>query len=473
MGRVDYGEPNLSTRQESRLSKDVAVLKALLVLVFGISSQSADRFGDLRCADWIKQLGSAEIAGRSSGSARSFGLLFAADTKTVRPREADARLNRTWHGWLADPKNTVLLALAAALLIGGGRKLLQGRRARRAIERLSEPGLTVREVEAVSEHGRAGLMDLFRLLSTALEPAIRDAAGRALSVLWAQDQLIIEEEKAIVQRGYSVTWRARRRYPRAIRGPIPIAVSYGVPFLQGGGTGVGAEQLEWTHRLVGTERAGLESFTSPAAGPGHVAFAIDPRDFPTSGPHRLVLETQARTRGLTSTWELVLPHIAFAFEFDPLLGVDALMTLPDEARGETIARSVRLEPTSNSNEPSQYLDLNDQLVIRDPPVLSIQTPLPCDLAHTLAVEFEGGPGPFCAGEAIVSGSCQDGPSQSRQYPLGPIVGVPDEAFNGPSERRMRAILTSDPHRGWADPDTRSLWPGTLTTDWVSVRIMRR
>ena len=62
----------------------------------------------------------------------------------------------------------------------------------------------------------------------------RDAAGRAIAALWAQDQLIAEEEQALVRRGYAANWSARRRYPRAIRSEIPITVTYGLPFLQAG-----------------------------------------------------------------------------------------------------------------------------------------------------------------------------------------------------------------------------------------------
>ena len=98
-------------------------------------------------------------------------------------------------------------------------------------------------------------MELFRILGTADDPGLRDAAGVALARLWAKDQLIVEEEKAIVARGYAVTWRARRRYPRRLAAPIPVEVTYGVPFLRAGEGGVGPERVEWSHRILG---AGIE-----------------------------------------------------------------------------------------------------------------------------------------------------------------------------------------------------------------------
>src|SRR5579864_5339890 len=258
-------------------------------------------------------------------------------------RSRALRQEGAWGGWLSDPKNAVLVALASVLLFGGGRKLIQARRARAAIDRLHDPSITPIEVEAVVEHQRACLVDLFRLLGTAPEARVREAAGRALAILWAQDHLIPEEEQAVVRRGFAVTWRARKRFPRGLRGPIPIAVSYGVPFLREEGLGVHPANLEWSQRVTGAERAGLETFSPWIAGAGRVSIALEPGDFPSNGPHRLVLQTRVRTRGLTSPWEIELPHMQFQFEFDPSLAVDALLTLADETRGQSITRSITLD----------------------------------------------------------------------------------------------------------------------------------
>src|SRR5579875_1088577 len=71
-----------------------------------------------------------------------------------------------WRRWLGEPRGAVLLVLGLALALGGGRRLLQSWRARGAIGRLNDPGMTPEDVEAAAEHGRAGLMDLFRILGT-------------------------------------------------------------------------------------------------------------------------------------------------------------------------------------------------------------------------------------------------------------------------------------------------------------------
>ena len=96
-----------------------------------------------------------------------------------------------------------------------------------------------------------------------------------------------------------MTWTARRRYPRALRGEIPILVSFGVPFLTEGGPGVSPSNLEWSYRTTGTRRASLESY-SPWSAATMALLPLVRADFDTNGPHQLVLQARVRTVGLTS-----------------------------------------------------------------------------------------------------------------------------------------------------------------------------
>lgn len=395
-------------------------------------------------------------------------------------RRAVATAQRGWSRWLGEPRNTVFLVLASALALGGGRKLLQWWRARASVARLSEPNPTIDAVTAASSHGRAPLMDLFRILTTADSEPLRQAAGRSLAVLWAQDNLIVEEEKALILRGFATQWRARRRYPRRIQGAIPITIDYGVPFLQGGDEGVTAENLEWSHRVLGTRRATHESFTPWKTGVARVKLDLIPGDFDTNGPHRLVLQPRVRTKGLTDTWELDLPQIPFHIEFDPALSPEALFTLADTTREEAIARTLRLERNATIDGEGEggavsYLPLNEEFAFRAPPELSITTPLPCDLAHQLEIEIDGVAGQFKAGPVVLSGQGAN-PAEApmnRRFPIGPVEGVPHDAIERPGVRRVRARLSADPDLGWGDPDIRSIWPGTLVTEWVDVEVVRR
>jgi len=379
----------------------------------------------------------------------------------------------SWDRRFRDPRSAVLLVVALVLLGGGGRKLRQTVHARRAVGRLEDADVSTTEIEAAAAHGRAGLMELFRLLAEGPSPAHRDAAGRALAALWARDELIAEEEKALVRRGYRVDWTARRRYPRALRGEIPVAAAFGVPFLVEGGEGVRPSQLEWSYRVVGSGRESLKEFGPWAAGPGRAAFTVVPADFDANGPHKLALVARVRTVGLTDAWDLELPHMPFSFEFDPILAVDALLALPDAARGDAIAAAVGLDgsrpdPSADPSGPS-YLPLNRTLAIPYVPVLRVETPLPCDLAHAVELEFAGVDGWFPAGSVVLSGQGGEGAARTRRFPLGPVAAVP---IDRPGVRAMRARLVPDPDLGWADPEVRSIWPGTIVTGWTEVEVAR-
>jgi hypothetical protein len=373
--------------------------------------------------------------------------------------------------WLADPRAAVLIVLALIVVVGIGRNALRGLRSRRALARLGAGDVTPAEVEAAAAVGREALSELVRLREMGRDAATRDAAARGLLALWAGDQLVAEEEKAVAARLYEVRWRARRRYPRALRRPIPVAVSFGL-------AGVADEapvrptDLQWSHRVVGSQRAALEAFTPWQPGANRAAFAVEPDDFPTNGPHRLVLQARARTNTPSSRWELDLPPSAFTFEFDPRMVVESIFGAPDDRRAGAIAEAVRLVPPEEAG--ASFLPLTQGFALRDPPVLVIATPLPCDLAHQVRIEFEGIAAPSEAGCVVVAvRSPAEAATPGREvFPLASLDGLPPTAFDRPRDVRLRAILEADPELAWGDPDVRSLWPGTITTEWYEGRLVR-
>ena len=116
--------------------------------------------------------------------------------------------------WLREPKTAVWIILASFLIFGGWHKLRLAWRARKAVARLEDPKVTPEEIEASAEFGRAAVWELLRIFSSSTSEPLRQSAGRALARLWQLDQLVAEEEQAIVRRGFTVNWIARRRYPR-------------------------------------------------------------------------------------------------------------------------------------------------------------------------------------------------------------------------------------------------------------------
>jgi len=349
------------------------------------------------------------------------------------------------------------------------------------VARLGEADVSVETIEAAARYGRATLPELFRLLTSAEDDTLRRAAGRAIAVLWANDELIVEEEKALVLRGYSAQWRARRKYPRAFQSPIPISVSYGVPFLpsqthDSKWEGVSLESLEWSHRILGTRRANLESYTPWTSGSPEASFELIPGDFDGNGPHRLVLHARVRTVGLTENWMLELPQLPFSLEFDPHLQTEALFALADESRHEHFQRSIQLvSHPKTSDESSEFLSLDQEFALRNPPSLQVETPLPCDLAHLLEIEIEGAPNLIRAGEVVLSGQGGRAPNLSRSYKfsLEPKSQTSELVIEKPGQRRIRAILTPDSEKGWGNPDIRSIWPERITTEWTEVELVRQ
>ena len=169
----------------------------------------------------------------------------------------------------------------------------------------------------------------------------------------------------------------------------------------------------------------------------------------------------------------------FNFEFDPRLEPGSLLALPDDVRGEMMARAIRLETRHPSEgHPVRFLALSGEMAIRNPPQVVVATPLPCDLAHHLFLEIDGIVGRFRAGLIILSGQGTSRSQDAGQSPgparfeLGPIEPVPGETLDRPGMRRLRVILEADPDLGWTDPEVRSIWPGTIETGWVEVELMR-
>ncbi|WP_165230354.1 hypothetical protein [Aquisphaera insulae] len=374
--------------------------------------------------------------------------------------------------WLEDPRSFVLIVLGSITILGIAWKLLLAWRTRRGVARLLEADVTPEEVAAAAGFQRAGLMELFRIMgdpASLLGPAHREAAATAIATLWAEDQLVSEEEQGFVRRGYAVNWKARRRYPRALGGPLPIAVEYGVPALRPSGPGVRPDNLEWSHRVLGAHRASLEQWSPWVAGPGRLAFEIMPGDFEGIGPHRLVLETRVRTRGLTTPWEIELPKVPFPIELDPRLEPGSMLAAPDEAHGRAMTAGLTLEPApSDGSEALSILPLNQSLGIRNPPVLRIRRPLPRDLAHRIRIQLEGIEGTVAAGSVVLSGHGAD----TMTVPIGALGDPGGLTIDRPGMIRARAVLEPDESLGWSDPDLRSVWPGILETEWQTLEIIR-
>lgn len=392
----------------------------------------------------------------------AFVLLFA---------QAASRPANGARGWTQYSPNVLFVALVATLVIGASLKLAAALKARQAVENLAGDRPGADAIARSVEGGRRALVDLFRLLDSGADDATRRGAGAAIATLWKRDELIAEEERALVTRGFSATWKARRRYPRGLNRPIPFAVEFGLPFLHEEGDGIAPGSLEWSARIAGSDRAALEAFGPWTPGGGRAAFSVDPRDYPTNGPHRRILHARVRTRDLTSQWEFELPQVPFSFDFDPNLSPTALLGTEDETRARAIAAAVRLVLAGGEAESPAFVALNAEFALRGIPRLKVSGGLPSDLACSVALEFEGVAESLeCAGIVALK---ERRPDSVESHALSVEGRLPAGAIVAPGEHRVRVVLTPDVHLGWSDPEVRSVWPGVIRTEWSAARIVRR
>lgn len=373
----------------------------------------------------------------------------------------------TW----SDPRNVVPLAFITVLIVAGGRRLLEHWQARRAIRLLEEPDVTPEAIRAAARFGRPGLTEFFRLLAEGTTPEVRQAAGQALGRLWKRNDLVSEEERQVATRGFDVRWSARGRYPRSLNRPIPIVVEYGLAFLDATGDGLRRDDLAWSARVKGTRRASLEADTPWSTGEGRLAFTIEPADFDGKGPHRLVLQARVRPHP-EPVWEQALPHVPFTFEFDPRLEPTALLASADDDRARAFGQAVRLSPVTDDSGPPTWLPIADDLLIRNPPVLSVTTPLPCDLAHAAIVEIDGFAGSIPVGPVVVDGQPDEERPRTITLEALPVRGD-RPALDRPGTYRIRVVLTPDVGLGWASPNVRSIWPRPIVSGWIDVGVIRR
>lgn len=374
----------------------------------------------------------------------------------------------------SDPRRWVFMAVVAFLVIGGGRKWLFGRRGQKMADRLACNEASIDEIRRCDQWGRIVVPELFRILTEGATAEYRLAALEALVKLWRADELIPEEEKAILTRSFSVDWQIRRKYPRRLTGAIEFRAFFGPPELTDDKLRLWlVEHLRWSYRVAGTRRASDDAWQPARIGLRQCRFQVVAEDFPEDGPHRLMLHLRVRTEQLTDNWELDLPAQSTSFEWDDHLQPNALVTLPDSERAEAWSKAISfIGPTGVDLSPF-FIQLDSQFALRNPPQPSLKLPLPCDLAHQVFLEFENIPCRWRVGEWVEYAyphvpECFD----PKRWPDQAIAETPGFLLPHAGRFRMRIVLTPTPERGWSDPMIRSVWPEPITTEWVDVEVVR-
>lgn len=439
------------------------MLRILAVLILTAS------YGVVGAQDQGDETGSVDRTGANpSTPVRRPGTRDRSETQKVAP--------------FSDPRRWLFIAVIGFLAIGGGRKWLHGRKGRALADKLAGGTATVEEIRNANLYGRIVVHDLFRELTDGTTPDRRQAALVALVRLWKADELIPEEEKAIVTRAFHVNWLIRRKYPRGLTGNLGIRADYGLP-----GTGDAdldrwlVEHLEWSHRVTGTRRASDDQWRSLPSGQGGAFFEIVPQDFPEDGPHRLILHPRVAVRGLTDNWQLDLPAQTTSFEWDDHLQAGALAGMPDDARAEKWREMFGFFEVFDRVTDSVHSKIDEKFRLFFPPApeLSILRPdmtlssLPCDLAHQVYLEFEAVDGRWYLGDWVLPAN----PELIQGKSVFEMPAELSQSMNVPRLERAgryrgRYVLESCPELGWSDPSIRSVWPERIESPWADFEVVR-
>ncbi len=140
--------------------------------------------------------------------------------------------------WLSEPRTTVLVVLGGVVLLGGGRRLLQGWKARKAVARLSEPDITpARRSSRLPSLAAPVFPSCFGSSASRLpRPYATPPAGRLPCSGHTISSL---PRKSKPWSAGVIPWSGSpgAATPGHCRSEIPIRATYGLPFLAGGWTG--------------------------------------------------------------------------------------------------------------------------------------------------------------------------------------------------------------------------------------------
>ncbi|MFM7317670.1 MAG: hypothetical protein ACKO5E_12055, partial [bacterium] len=291
---------------------------------------------------------------------------------------------------VGDPRRWVFIAVVAFLLLGGARKWLAASRGRKMADRIADGQASLDEIRQAARHGRAVLPDLLGMLADGKSDEMKSAAFESLIQLWQADELIAEEEKAIITRAFQVEWKQRRKYPRDYDGNFQILGFISLPKIQDESRIVWlSEHLRWETRVTGTRKATDDQWQMIPPDEMQLQIQMESRDFPEDCVHRVMLFTRVTTHGLTSNWTLDLPGQATSFEWDQHLKSAALKADFDEKEALIMQEALTWDCNADPDTiGSQLIALSPGFAIHRPPVALLRIPLPRDLAHDAVLEID-------------------------------------------------------------------------------------
>lgn len=378
---------------------------------------------------------------------------------------------------IGDPRRWVFIAVVAFLLLGGARKWLAASRGRKMADRIADGHASLDEIRQAARHGRTVLPDLLATLADGKSEDLKSAALQSLVELWRADELIAEEEKAIITRAFQIIWKQRRKYPRDYDGKFQIHALMCLPKIHDESCRNWLSQhLRWETRVTGTRKATDDQWRVIPHSEMQLQIHIESRDFPEDCVHRVMFFTRVSTNELTSNWTLDLPGQATTFEWDQHLKSGALKADFDEKEATIMQEALAWERNAEPDTMQpQLVAISSGFAIHRPPLAILTVPLPRDIAHEAVLEIEEVSSNIKLKSYVIAsrGSVTTPHKQRKVIPLEIAGLIDDSAISRAGKYRARINLQPKSEMGWADPEIRSVWPGPLASPWVEIEIVRR
>lgn len=382
---------------------------------------------------------------------------------------------------MADPRRWMFISVVAFLMFGGGRKWLKSIHGRRLADKIAHGTANPDEILGSYRYGRVVVQDLFEALTGGASDEIRHSAFEALVRLWQADELIAEEEKAIVTRSFQIKWNHRRKYPVSLNGTFDISATYGLFELKDSELQRWlSDHSRWSYRIQGTRRAVDEQWKQNLCDPPFALTEINSRDFPENTVHRIALFVRFRTFNQTSNWEIELPSQPTSFEWDLNLELNALLAPIVESELDVFTNAMNWQPASlpgPGQEGPRLVQISPGFAIHNPPETVISSPLPRDLSHAVFIELQGVTGLIPAGEWLIA--CRKSSENLFQsyrsgshWDVSPDSYIDDQLIGHAGRFQMRLVLKPIAHRGWANPEIRSVFNSKISFPWVEIEIVR-
>ena len=376
---------------------------------------------------------------------------------------------------MVDPRRWIFIAVVAFLIFGGIRRWMAARAGQKTADRIANGIASQDEIRNSFRHGRAVLPDLLAMLGEETSIDQKKAAFEALLRLWQADELIPEEEKAILTRAFQIRWKQRRKLPRDFSGIFQIHVFIGLPEIEDESCRQWLKShLTWEMRVSGTRRATDDQWKKINDSEMKLVIEINSRDFPEETVHRIMLHTRATTTHLTSNWVLDLPSQSTSFEWETHLKALALRADFDDAESKEMQSGlIWRESELESNQESQLLQISHSFGIFKLPTPQLKLPLPRDISHDVILIIDGINSHISLNHAVME--CRQQPASTQQIRTLPLKIqnlIADDQISHAGKYKARLILKPRPELGWADPEIRSVWPESLEFPSIEIEIVR-